>query len=283
MVEIELLDKEIERVALNFGIPPCPAILMELANEAKKDNPNFTHIEQLVSRDVGLCALLLKTINSPFYGLSSKVNTVRQAIALLGLTMLSRTVMGLVMRKTFAHKDAVSMERFWDSSAKTASAAAAIARALPGTNRDETYTFALLSNCGIPVLMQRFPDYKETLGIANNSPDRKFTDVEEERHGTDHATMGYLLTKSWHLSEDISHAIRFHHEYTVLQERDSKLAHASQRMIAIGLLADHMVQMQSGMNFSLEWDKGRAAALGYLGLSDGEFNEIFDEVKPLLV
>lgn len=285
MAETELVDKELERVATSIGIPPCPAILLDLAAQVKSDNPDFGKIEQLVTKDVGLSATLLKTVNSPFYGLRSKVSTVKQAITMLGLSMLSRTVTGLVLRNSFASKDQISMERFWDTSAKVAIASSFIAKQLPGMNRDEAYTFGLFQNCGIPILMLRFPEYKQTLGIANNSVDRGFTEVEDAAHGTDHATIGYLMTKSWNLPEQLSSAIRFHHDYAMLSDTGSKLTPQSQNLMAIGLLADHAVYLhsgQKGQNFTMEWLKGSDAALAHLGLSTNEVEELYLDVTQIL-
>ena len=282
MAETELIDQELERVATSIGIPPCPAILIDLAAEVRKDDPNFTRIEQLVVKDVGLSATLLKTVNSPFYGLRTKVSTVKQTINMLGLSMLSRTVTGLVLRNSFASKDQVSMERFWDASAKIAMSASFLAKNLRGINRDDAYTFGLFQNCGIPVLMQRFPAYKETLGRANNEAARSFTQIEDEAHGTDHATIGYLLTKSWNLPETLSTAIRFHHDYQTLAETNDKMSPASRNLIALGLLADHVVSVHSNLNFSLEWTKGGAAALAHFALSDSEFEDLSEDAGAIL-
>ncbi|MEI6701906.1 MAG: HDOD domain-containing protein [Deltaproteobacteria bacterium] len=112
MADLELLDKEMERVAQSIGIPACPAILLELSEETKKADPDFQKVEKLVSKDVGLSATLLKTINSPFYGLRNKISSVSQAVGLLGLSTLSSTISGLVLRNVFSCKDQVSMERF---------------------------------------------------------------------------------------------------------------------------------------------------------------------------
>ena len=282
MPEAKDIDQELERVAQSVGIPPCPGILIDLSAEAKKDDPDFRKIERLVSMDVGLSATLLKTVNSPFYGLRNKISTVSQAVSMLGLSMLSRTVTGLVLRNAFAGKDSISMEHFWDASANKAMAAAFIARQLPGMDKDEFYTFGLFQNCGIPILMQRFPQYKETLGAANESPDRKFTEIEDEAHGTDHATMGYLLTKSWRLPEDLSQAIRYHHEYAMLSDEQTTLSTKTQHLIAVGLLASHAIQTDSGLSLSLEWEKGGDTALAHLGLTAHEFQEIADDLAQLI-
>jgi HD-like signal output (HDOD) protein len=284
MAELELISQEIERVALSIGIPPCPGILLELTEETKKEEPDFSKVEKLVSKDVGLSASLLKTINSPFYGLRNKISSVSQAVNLLGLSMLSSTISGLVLRNVFSGKDQVSMERFWDSSAKFALATMYVAKKVPGLNKDDAYTYGLFQNCGIPVLIQRFPDYKQTLDKANNSLEGKFTDIEDDAHGTDHATIGYLMTKSWNLPEVTTSAVRFHHDFNMLSAAQTSLSTEVKDLIALGLLADHAVYLSSGSanNFSLEWSKGGALALAQLGLSEADFTDICDEIVGLL-
>ncbi|MBY0577682.1 MAG: HDOD domain-containing protein [Burkholderiales bacterium] len=282
MEETQLLDHEMERVLGSVGIPPRPTILMELDSEVKKDDPDFRKIERLVSSDVGLSASLLKTVNSPFFGLHNKATTISQAVSVLGLSTLARTITCLMLRKVFATAGQISMERFWDASAKVAMATAYIAKQLPGMNRDEAYTFGLFQDCGIPVLMQRFPDYKQTLGIANQSVDRKFTDIEEEHCQTTHSTVGYLLTKSWNLPQTLSSAIRFHHEYDLLAESQSLIAQESQNLVALALLAERAIQLHSGLSNSVEWRKGGEIVLHHLGLSESEFEDIVDDVKHFL-
>lgn len=282
MEKSESIDQDLERIAVGIGIPPCPAVLASLAAEANKAEPDLSKVEELVSRDVGLSAALLKTVNSPVYNVSSKVGTVRDAIDVLGLTTLMRTVSTLTVKQAFAGKDAINMERFWDSSGKLALAASLIARQVQAISSELAYTYGLFQNCGIPILMQRFPDYKRTLNEANNSADRKFTEIEEAAHGTDHATIGYLLTKSWHLPTAVSYAIRFHHDYAILEEAPSMHPAQSCSLIALGLLADHAVQLHFGQNHSLEWRKGGMSGLRHFGLSESEFEEIVEDEMHLL-
>lgn len=284
MAELEMIDKEMERVSLSIGIPTCPGILLELTEETKKEEPDFMKVEKLISKDVGLSATLLKTINSPFYGLRNKISSVSQAVSLLGLSTLSSTISGLVLRNVFSGKDQVSMERFWDSSAKFAMATMFLAKRTPGLNKDDAYTYGLFQNCGIPILIQRFPEYKATLDKANNMAEGKFTDVEDDAHGTDHATIGYLMTKSWHLPDVTTDAVRFHHEYDVLSDTQTKLSTASRNLVALGLLADRAVHLCSGAdkNFSLEWAKGGELALTQLGMSEIDFTDICEDIADLI-
>jgi HD-like signal output (HDOD) protein len=285
MDEFEMINQEIERVALSIGIPSCPDILLELSEETKKEHPDFSRVEQLVLKDVALSATLIKLVNSPFYGLQTKASSISQAVDFLGLSVLTSAISYFVVRNVCTgKKDQVGMERFWDSSAKFALSTMHLAQKIPGLNKDVAYTYGLFQNCGIPILIQRFPDYKDTLGKANHLSEIKFTDVEDAAHGTDHTTIGYLMTKSWNLTEATTSAVRFHHEYDMLSASEVKIHTDSKNLIALGVLADHAVYLSSGSNknFSLEWTKGGALALAQLGLSDTEFTDICEDIAHLI-
>ena len=53
-------------------------------------------------------------------------------------------------------------------------------------------------------------------------------------------------------------------------------------LVALGLLADHAVQLHFGQNFSLEWQKGGPLALQHFGIGEAEFEEIVEDEMPLL-
>lgn len=273
------MDQELERVAINIDIPPCPAILLELSAETNKEQPDFDKLEQLIKRDIGLSASLLKMVNSPFYGLRSKVGNVRQAIGLLGLSMVTTTIYGLVIRDAFPDSNREFMEKFWDSSAKTAMAASFMASRIGGINREDAYTFGLFMDSGIPVLMRKFPDYKQTYEDACSSLDGKFTEMEDEIHGTDHATIGSMLTRSWNLPGVISSAVRSHHEYGMLAESHSALPPECQNFLALGLLAE---QVNYNTSSSSEWSQWGSHALKHFNLSEREYQDMLDDVVNLL-
>jgi HD-like signal output (HDOD) protein len=273
---------EQDSLIASVGIPSCPTILIDLAAEAKKDEPDFKRIEQLVEADVGLTAMLLKTVNSPFFGLRGRIGNVRQAISILGFSMLSRTVSGLALRAALSAPGGPNLESFWDNSAKLASATAFIARQIPGMPKDEAYTFALFQNCGIPLLLRRFPTYAATFALAEADLERKFTELEDEVHGTNHATIGYLLTRNWHLPEDIAEAIRFHHDSEMLGEQTQSLTTGTLNLMALGVLAEYAMMRRANKPPSNAWSIASGLALEYLGVDDEEFDEIVADVITLL-
>ena len=78
------IEQEADRIVREIGIPPCPAILTKLLREMREDEPDYIKASKLISTDVGLAGAMLKTVNSPFFGLRTKATTVNQALQLMG-------------------------------------------------------------------------------------------------------------------------------------------------------------------------------------------------------
>jgi HD-like signal output (HDOD) protein len=270
--ETATVDELIESIA----IPPRPALLTEVQKEMAADDPDLGRVSRLVGMDVAMTAAVLRSVNSPFYALARKASTLDQAIALLGLRQIGTLVTGFAMRQAL-RGDAANLTRFWDVSTKRSYALSRLARGLRGVEADVAQSFGLFCDVGIPLLMQRFPDYAATLRIANQSRSQSFTAVEQAAHRTDHALIGALMARSWGLPAVVCDAIRAHHDYGVFQ--DAKVPEGVQRLIAMGLLAEVAIQRFAGLNASLEWLKGGDPAAGVLLL--GEY-ELEDWIETLL-
>lgn len=271
---------EMEKTLKGIVIPPRPQILLKLEKEMRRDDPDQPAIVRLIGADVGLSAAILKTVNSPFFGLNNRISSVANAINLLGLNATQRIVTGLALRNSVGGQGR-SLERFWDSAEKVAGIAAYIASTLPRGPRDDAYTFGLFHDIGIPMLMQKFPDYRQTLAMAETIVDRPLTALEDERHATNHATLGYLIGKGWFLPAVICEAILYHHDATVFDDGASASPQAL-TLIAIGRLAEHLHDEYLRMRANPEWYRVGSRALDHLGLSETEYLDLREELAILV-
>jgi len=71
-------------------IPTTKLAVLKVLAELNDPNTDATRIEALVSRDVGLTCRLLRYVNAPYFGLSRNVESMRQAVVLLGLDAVRR-------------------------------------------------------------------------------------------------------------------------------------------------------------------------------------------------
>lgn len=271
-----LSQAEAEKLIASVSIPPRPSVVAAVMEEQRSADPNMGRIAQLIAADVGLSAAMIKTVNSPFYGLRQKVTDINRAVSMLGMKNVVSLVTSLSLRNAVPTQ---GLDRFWDSAARTALLAAYLAKHLGSVSKEDAHLFGLFHDAGIPLMMRRFEDYKETLKQANMEPARAFTDVEDDRHSTNHAAVGSLLATSWQLPEHMRHAIALHHDLGVYQ---SSLPAESLNLIAVVHLAEHIESGHSRLASDAEWDKMGAATLAHLMLEDEQLEEIARDAREML-
>lgn len=270
-------EAEVGKLLRRLDIPPCPGILHALWRETRCEELNVDRIARLISQDVGLAAGVMKIANSALFSPARQVGSISEALDFLGFGNIFSLIVNELLHKSLAIADSPRLERYWDSAAHTAAVGAQLALALPGTQRDRAYCFGLFHDCGIPLLIKRFPDYRETLKLANRDANSNFSRLEEARHGTHHAVVGHLVSRNWGLSEAVSQAILCHHDYNVFTD-DQGLAAESLALIGINFIAERVVSLHLRQNSDAEWNKGRRPVADYFGLSQADLGSLVDDM-----
>lgn len=273
-VEIRLRDE-----LVGIGIPPRPAVLMNIEAEMRSPAPNYVALEKIISLDVGVSASLLKIANSALFGMSGRVRSVKEALQILGLNTVASAVAALSLRKAFSHVP--NMERFWDASASIAQISGWLAREIALPDRkvrpEEAYTYGLFRDCGIPILMANYLDYIDILRAANSESLRAFTEIEDEEMGVDHASIGATLAREWRLPIEYQAAIEFHHDSDAVRGASAHvMPDVARYFIALAQLAEYLFQRQTGLNKTQEWGKLGQACLDLLLLQPSDVDALQD-------
>lgn len=283
-----------------ISIPSCPAVLNELRAEIGRDDPDAGAITRLVIADVALSVAVLRVVNSPIYGLSRKVESIAQAVSILGLKRLAVLVTNVLVRQALSC-NGLDLDEFWERSNKRAFAMCSLAKIHRGIDADTAQSAGLLCDIGIPLLMQRFADYGDTLKLANDfnvgiplllkqfpqyAPiiasgnevgPRGFTEIEFERHGIDHTKIGAMMGRSWGLSDTLCKTIRHHHDHALLQ--DPTVPDALRRMVAICFIAEFAIQRLCGVVETREWVQGAEPALSALLWNERDMSDWADDLE----
>mgnify|MGYP005815912173 CR=1 FL=1 len=270
-------------------IPPRPSILADLTEEIRLPAPSLSRLTELIRRDVGLAAVILRAVNSAAAEPAARVTSIGQAITTLGLAQVTHLIASnapclAVTEKTNA------LERFWDSAAETAAISRRLDETLGGSAPEDAYSAGLFLDCGIPLLMHKHADYKETLRLANAA--RAFVQPEEERHDTNHAVVGYFVCKSWKMPDILCQVVLHHHDSSLLTE-SSSLPEPTRRLIAITKLAEHVsntyrtsktqiAHQQRRRHATPEWDACQASVMEQLSLHEIGLHELLDDTLEWL-
>lgn len=274
----EVVEREAELIAKHLDIPPCPAILARFKAEFHTPQPNLRRLAALIGSDIGLAGTVLKTVNSAFYGLSRKATGIEQALSILGLRASANLVSGLLLRSAFPTSSDSTMERFWDSSMRIAGLAAAIATRLKDVNRDEAHTYALFRDCGMLVMLRKFPQYAEIMEQSAKIPGAQFTRVEDTRFNFNHARVACALARSWSLSEPLCGAIFYHHEFALMANNTPGTETPSRKLVAFGLLAEQIAALHSNQGLCPDWVGAERFVLDTLGIGADDIVELTQDL-----
>lgn len=282
VTEIVDLD-EFEAFLRANGIPPRPAVLELIAVELRRDEPDLAVLERALCSDVAIAAGMIKTANSPAFGLQRRVRTVLDALQIMGLRVAAQVVACVALRAAFPDP---KLNRFWDASFKIAGLSSWLVQVnrWPGLRPDESYTFGLFRDCGIAVLLQRMPNYMEILRLANEDPVGLFTAREESVLPVSHAHVGAMMTQSWGLPEETCEGVRYHHDPHAIAPTVSAgmLPDKSAFMIAVSQTAECILQRLTGQCATREWEKLGDACMQRLGLDGARFELLLEEAADVI-
>ncbi|HET8869518.1 MAG TPA: HDOD domain-containing protein [Aquabacterium sp.] len=263
----------------NIVIPPCPDQLVRLRQAMAQEDPDLDEVARIASGDVAMSAALMKYANSPLYAAGQPVQTIGQAMNRLGLNQTACVMTGFLAQRTIKISSA-QLARFWERATKRAAAMAFMAGKLPGMSADVAYTFGLFCHVGIAVMAQSLPGYTGTLLEALARTDRSFVETENVNHRTDHAVVGALVARTFHLHPLVVAGIRMHHELAALG--DSTVESDVHTLIAAGLVAEHLMRRHESMEPDVDWQAHSRAAMDWIQMTSEDLDLWQDELNEIL-
>ncbi len=180
------------------------------------NNPDASldDIAGIVSKDMTLSAKVLQLVNSSFYSLRQKVDTLTWALALIGTNQLMTIVSGVSAVSFFKKIPSrfINMVSFWEHSIACGTAARLLSSYFPGRIEQERFFVAgLLHDIGRLIMVQNLSgEYYELFRDARSEEIFLFA-AEAQRFGLDHSEIGAQLASLWNLPESLCQMIRCHH------------------------------------------------------------------------
>ncbi len=254
-------------------IPPRPEALLKVAEEAKKSEPLIPVIAKAIASDMGLSSAVLQVVNSAAFRRLNKVESIDQAVMLLGLKRIIPLVKAVALKGSMAQS--AKLENFWSRSESIAAASVAVAKELskPGLI-DLSYMLGLFHGAGVPIMFQRFSDYGDFLEKAEQDGWDNYLQEENDLYHTSHSTIGAILAEKWMLPQEIIDVIYYLHEVDGLYSSD-ELSEESLQLLSILKIARNVVHFLEFDDYqSQEWENIRDPLQDYLDISDAELDEI---------
>ncbi|OCW27288.1 histidine kinase [Pseudomonas sp. S3E12] len=282
----ELSAEQIQQALQGISVPPQPQIMVDLQMEQYMPDPDLEVIARLISQDPGLSGALLKIVNSSYYGLSNKIASIQRAVNLLGSRSIINLINALSIRGEMSDDTIVTLNRFWDTAQDVAMTCLTLAKRTGAQAVDEAYALGLFHDCGVPLMLKRFPNYMTVLeeAYANAGPDCRVVDTENNAFNTNHAVVGYYTAKSWRLPEHVTDAIANHHNALAIFSDESSRNPQLKNLLAILKMAEHICssyRVLGNQSVDHEWNAIGHLVLDYVGLSDYDFESLKLSIREL--
>lgn len=211
-------------------LPPLPEVVSELLVLMRDEALNNDILAEKLARDPALSIKALRLANSSFYGLSRQIQSVPEALRVLGSRTVGLMVLAAAATDTIKVRPdtGFQLKPFWRHALGAALSGQSLARTL-SLNPDLGFTVGLLHDIGQIAIVCIVPDqYHEVLAYQQAS-DCMPIEAERAVLGTDHAEIGALVAERWHLAPGIVEAIAQHHAPT---------ARSSEGLVGMCHLAD---------------------------------------------
>ena len=282
----ELSAEQIQQALQGISVPPQPQIMVDLQMEQYMPDPDLEVIARLIAQDPGLSGALLKIVNSPYYGLSNKIASIQRAVNLLGSRSIINLINAQSIKGEMNDETIVTLNRFWDTAQDVAMTCLTLAKRTGAQAVDEAYALGLFHDCGVPLMLKRFPNYMSVLEEAygNAGADSRVVDTENNAFNTNHAVVGYYTAKSWRLPEHVTDAIANHHNALAVFSDESSRNSQLKNLLAILKMAEHICssyRVLGNQTVDHEWNAVGDLVLDYVGLSDYDFDSLKLSIREL--
>lgn len=196
-------------------LPSLPTVYLQVVEELQSANAALARVGEIIAKDIGMSAQVLKLVNSAFFGLRRRVASATDAVNYLGLDTIRALVLSLHTFSQYEGTDlgGLSMVALRNHSLITAACAKHIAR-LEGADAklvDEAFIGGLLHDAGKLVLAANFSaQYARAMQLAHDGG-LSFTAVEHGVFGCNHADVGGYLLGLWGLPVPVVECVSYHH------------------------------------------------------------------------
>jgi HD-like signal output (HDOD) protein len=191
-----------------------PHVAIKVTQMISAESTTMQDFEEVIKLDPILVMRLLKLVNSPFFGLANKVDSISKAVVFIGMKNLRNLVAVEALRDLFnskAEEDGFSRQNLWMHSATVAILAQMISQRIFGMEDEDIFLAGIIHDIGLIVEDQLAGDLLREACALTVSDSRPLIETEGQIIETNHCKVGSLLCTEWNLPEDVLGAIKFHH------------------------------------------------------------------------
>jgi len=275
----ESLEKKLNEIV---QLPTRPEILFMVDKAMRDETAGADRIARIIREDPSLTTSVLRVANSIIYRgqLSSKISSVKIAVARLGFSEVQRICISTILIRSFkAYGAGIDHDDFWKHCLTVGLATRIFLNYTSNKNLlkkdeiDDAFVAGLLHDIGLLIMDQYFPEQLAEAQALARTKLIALAKAEQELFGIHHGEIGGILLKNWDLPERVVAGVTWHHDPDYSKP---EFRHVAQMVH----LADFICVNQSiGQALEGLYDGFSAGAWYDLGLSVDQAPSILEDLK----
>ena len=264
-----------EKILYFNDIPTLPTIYSSLIGVI--DNPKSTikDVADIISNDMSSSVILLRIMNSSIFGISRYIDTIPEAVSLLGFKMVKDLILSMSIFKVFENEKSISdfnVVELWKHSIAVGVIARILGVQAKVKNVEVLFVSGILHEFGKLILLKIFSgQYVKVINQAIVTK-RNLRELEIEILEIDHYTAGEILAEKWGIPETIINNTK----YLDPNDTDIKI----DVNIACVHLADIIAElMQFGNTGEVLIGRPNPRIWEYLNLKPGTLYNLYDVIN----
>lgn len=201
-------------VASEVKLASFPDIYFKIRQVLDSPVSSPSQVAEVIIKDTSLSAKLLKLVNSPFYGLPQRIDSISRAVMVIGGQEISTLVLGISAMNAFKDipPELINMRTFWEHSVAVGTYARLLGAAAGQGGAERLFVAGILHDIGRLVLYKKMPHAAaEAIYFAQSNGIPLYT-AEEEVVGFSHPLVGGLLLRAWKFPDALVSCVACHHK-----------------------------------------------------------------------
>ena len=273
-------------VASEVKLASFPDIYFKIRQVLDSPVSSPSQVADVVIKDTSLSAKLLKLVNSPFYGLPQRIDSISRAVMVIGGQEISTLVLGISAMNAFKDipPELINMRTFWEHSVAVGVFARLLGAAAGQGGAERLVVAGILHDIGRLVLYKKMPHAAAEAIYYAQSNGIPLYAGEEEVMGFSHPLVGGLLLRAWKFPDALVSCVACHHKPASCKgSLEPALLHVADAMaVALGLAppASSIVPILD----AAAWDRLGIAPERLLDLAEegsGQVDEIVSAFFPV--
>lgn len=193
-------------------VPTLSQVSLRLVKLLNKENASLNELSEIIKFDQSLAERIVGVANSPFFGYPGRINSIEQALLMLGFNLAKSVALGVSIFHSF-NIEPKNLKNLWAHSYAVAVLAEMFCKNVPVSNRNVCFLSGLLHDIGRIVLFKHYSGdkFRETHAQLNMLHGEDLEAAEIQNFGCTHSQAGEWFLEQLSFPDEIVSSVHNHH------------------------------------------------------------------------